>query len=82
MEALMDFQYEDNSEDEFSKVLVEGQNTEKVATLEDQERILLQADYVLPIGENSQFELGYRGDFKNQDTDYTVELLNMNSKLT
>ena len=75
----MDFQYEDNSEDEFSKVLVEGQNTEKVATLEDQERILLQADYVLPIGENSQFELGYRGDFKNQDTDYTVELLNMNS---
>lgn len=72
----MDFQYEDNSEDEFSKVLVEGVNTENVATLEDQEQILLQADYVLPIGENSQFELGYRGDFKNQDTDYTVELLN------
>tara|TARA_R110002012_G_scaffold322023_1_gene553765 strand:+ start:5914 stop:8364 length:2451 start_codon:yes stop_codon:yes gene_type:complete len=75
----MDFQYEDNSEDEFSKVLVEGANTENVATLEDQERILLQADYVLPIGENSQFELGYRGDFKNQDTDYTVEFLNANT---
>ncbi len=72
----MDFQYEDNSENEFSKVLVEGENTEKVATLEDQEEILLQVDYVLPIGENSQFELGYRGNFENQDTDYTVEFLN------
>ncbi|EMQ94124.1 TonB-dependent receptor [Xanthomarina gelatinilytica] len=72
----MDFQYEDNSEDEFSKVLQEGINTEKVATLEDQSRILLQADYVLPIGEKSQFELGYRGNFNDQDTDYTVEFLN------
>ena len=75
----MDFQYEDNSEDEFSKVLQEGINTEKVATLEDQSRILLQADYVLPIGEKSQFELGYRGNFNNQDTDYTVEILNENT---
>lgn len=75
----MDFQYEDNTEDEFSKVLLEGINTEKVATLEDQKRILLQADYVLPIGENSQFEAGYRGNFNNQDTDYTVEILNENT---
>lgn len=75
----MDFQYEDNSEDEFSKVLQEGINTEKVATLEDQRRILLQTDYVLPIGEKSQFELGYRGNFNNQDTDYTVEILNENT---
>ncbi|WP_417874650.1 TonB-dependent receptor domain-containing protein [Xanthomarina gelatinilytica] len=75
----MDFQYEDNSEDEFSKVLQEGINTEKVATLEDQSRILLQTDYVLPIGEKSQFELGYRGNFNNQDTDYTVEILNENT---
>ncbi|HLV15487.1 MAG TPA: outer membrane beta-barrel family protein [Xanthomarina sp.] len=75
----MDFQYEDNTEDEFSKVLLEGVNTERVATLEDQSRILLQADYVLPIGERSQFEIGYRGNFKNQDTDYTVELLDLNT---
>ncbi|MCX7549773.1 outer membrane beta-barrel family protein [Xanthomarina sp. F2636L] len=70
----MDFQYEDNSEDEYSSVLLEGFNTENVATLEDQTRILLQADYVLPIGETSQFELGYRGNFNDQDTDYTVEI--------
>lgn len=75
----MDFQYEDNTEDEYSKVLLEGVNTEKVATLEDQSRVLLQADYVLPIGENSQFEFGYRGNFKDQDTDYTVELLDFDT---
>ena len=75
----MDFQYEDNSEDEYSGVLLEGINTENVATLEDQTRILLQADYVLPIGENSQFELGYRGNFNDQDTDYTIEFLDQNT---
>ena len=72
----MDFQYEDNSEDEFSEVLREGINTERVSTLEDQQRILLQADYVLPIDERSQFEAGYRGNFNDQDTDYKVWFLN------
>lgn len=75
----MDFQYEDNSEDEYSEVLLEGVNTERVTTFEDQKRILLQADYVLPIGEKSQFELGYRGNFNNQDTDYKVWFLNPNT---
>ena len=76
-----DFQYEDSSEDENSLVAVDGLVSEKVATLEDQNRILLQADYVLPIGENAQFELGYRGNFNDQTTDYTVEILNSSSSL-
>ncbi|GGG45472.1 TonB-dependent receptor domain-containing protein [Bizionia arctica] len=71
----MDFQYEDNKEDEYSEILLEGINTEKASTLEDQTRILLQADYVLPIGESSQFEFGYRGNFNDQDTDYTIETI-------
>ena len=75
----MDFQYEDTSEDEFSNVLVEGVNSERVNTLRDQSRILLQADYVLPLGEKSQFELGYRGNFKDQDTDYLVEIFDATS---
>jgi outer membrane cobalamin receptor len=29
-------------------------------------------DYVWPIDENTQFELGYRGDFSFQETDYNV----------
>lgn len=71
----MDFQYENNSEDENSIVQIDGIDSETVVTLEDQEQILLQADYVLPIGENSQFEMGYRGNFNNQDTDYIVNIL-------
>src|SRR5690606_23139032 len=50
-----------------------------VSTLEDQKRILLQTDYVLPIGEKSQFELGYRGNFNDQDTDYQVYFLDDNT---
>ena len=37
-----------------------------------QSRNLLQTDYVLPIGKNSQFEAGYRGDFSEILTDYKV----------
>jgi outer membrane receptor protein involved in Fe transport len=37
-----------------------------------QSRNLLQTDYVLPIGKNSQFEAGYRGDFSEIKTDYAV----------
>lgn len=70
-----DFQYEDSTEDENSLVEVNDILSEKVGTLEDQERILLQGDYVLPIGENVQFELGYRGNFNNLTTDYVVEFL-------
>lgn len=39
---------------------------------QSQNRSLLQTDYVLPIGKNTQFEAGYRGSFLNQTTDYGV----------
>ena len=32
-------------------------------------------DYVKPLGENGQFELGYRGNFNKLDTDYTLKIL-------
>lgn len=68
-----DFQYEDSTEEENSIITQDGLNEEKVQTLEDQERILLQSDYVLPLGEKSQFEFGYRGNFNELNTDYLVE---------
>jgi len=71
----LEFQLEDTNENQESNVIVESLNSEIVTTLNEQERILLQSDYVLPIGENTQFELGYRGSFKDNVTDYTVELL-------
>jgi outer membrane receptor for ferrienterochelin and colicin len=71
-----DFQYEDSNEDENSLIQSNAIITDKVASLENQRRILLQADYVLPIGNNSQFEAGYRGNFNDQSTDFEVQSLN------
>ena len=74
-----EFQFQDSDEDEMSDVLVDNINSERVTTLQNQERILLQTDYVLPIGENTQFELGYRGSFQDNVTDYTVDTLDTNT---
>lgn len=70
-----DFQYEDSSEDENSLILQDNIEREKVVTLESQENILLQTDYVLPMGENNQFEMGYRGNFNTFSTDYMVSFI-------
>ena len=71
-----DFQYEDSQENENSLISVDNVAVENVATLEDQSQILLQTDYVLPIGENSQFEAGYRGNFDTTITDFNVSNFN------
>ena len=68
-----DFQVENSKEDEKSIISQDGDDAERVETLEEQNRVLLQTDYVLPIGEVSQFEFGYRGNFNELDTDYTLE---------
>lgn len=67
------FQYEDSNEREASLINQNGFDVENVVTDEEQERIFLRADYVQPINENGQFELGYRGEFFNLNTDYLVE---------
>lgn len=67
------FQYEDSNETEASLINQNGVDVENVLTDENQNEILLQADYVQPIGENGQFELGYRGQFQDLNTDYIVE---------
>ncbi|MEZ4792321.1 MAG: TonB-dependent receptor [Gelidibacter sp.] len=68
-----DFQYETNDDNEHSIISQDGNDAERVATLQSQDEVLLQSDYVLPLGENSQFEAGYRGNFNELDTDYTLE---------
>jgi outer membrane cobalamin receptor len=72
----LEFQYEDTSEDEDSPVLVNNILSEQVNTFSDETRLLLQGDYVLPIGEKHQFEAGFRGNFNNTNTDYQVRFLN------
>jgi outer membrane receptor for ferrienterochelin and colicins len=39
---------------------------------QDQNRVLIQSDYVLPFGKGSQFEAGYRGDFFETVSDYNA----------
>jgi len=68
-----DFQYETNDENERSLISQDGATVERVQTLQNENKVLLQADYVHPIGENSQFEVGYRGNFNEMDTDYSLE---------
>ncbi len=50
---------------------------ERIFQDEVQNEYLLQADYVLPIGENARFEAGYRGSFENEVTDYRLEQENI-----
>jgi hypothetical protein len=50
--------------------------SEYVYTEETQNEYLIQTDYVLPFGKDSQFEAGYRGNFKNEVTDYTLRIEN------
>jgi hypothetical protein len=78
-ELTADFQYEISDETQNSDIreFVEFPDflnlpTEIVTTIEDQNEILGQVDYVLPIGENAQFEAGYRGNFQETKTDFTV----------
>lgn len=69
-----DFQIENSNEDERSRISQDNVSIiELVNTLEDQDRILLQTDYVLPLKEKTQFELGYRGNFNKLTTDFLVQ---------
>lgn len=53
---------------------ITSSGNQRTSSLQDQNRTLLQADYVYPFGK-SQFEAGYRGNFMDLTTDYAVENL-------
>ncbi|MFC6877979.1 TonB-dependent receptor domain-containing protein [Flavobacterium myungsuense] len=48
-------------------------SSERTTNLQSQNRNLIQSDYVLPIGKNSQFEAGFRGNYLTLNTDFKVE---------
>lgn len=68
----LNFQYETTDEVESSLIEQDDVAVEDVVTDENEDRVFLQADYVMPIGEKSQFEAGYQGRFITLDTDYAV----------
>src|SRR5210317_1794214 len=86
-ELVIEFQTESSTEDQNDVAENTSTFNQESESLEDQKRTLLQMDYVWPINKNTQFELGYRGDFSFQETDYNVfDLLDRgrtpNTKLT
>ncbi|WP_158728009.1 MULTISPECIES: TonB-dependent receptor domain-containing protein [unclassified Flavobacterium] len=69
-----------STSDEFNDALITDTRSNSNAvqfdnTLNDQQqnRNLVQMDYVLPFGKSSQFEAGYRGEFSELLTDYRVD---------
>ncbi len=74
-----DLQYDKDKETQNS--FIDERNTfpdldvlpaEIINSIEDQTEYLAQADYVLPIGENAQFEAGFRGNYEETVTDYSL----------
>ncbi len=74
-----DFQFERDTETPNSFII--ERNTfpkttilpsEDISEEEDNTEYLAQLDYVRPIGENAQFEAGYRGKFEKKITDYVL----------
>ena len=67
----IDVQYSDSEEIE-SASIDDSLATENNITTEKSKNTLIQTDYTLPIGENTQFELGYRGDFQDLNSNFLV----------
>lgn len=85
-ELTADFQYEKDEETKNGNIneIIEKNLTngtpfyprEKTLATESQNEYLIQTDYVRPIGEDAQFEAGYRGNFEEEVTDYQLLLEN------
>lgn len=82
----IDLQAQDSNEDAgsnisdrdiFHSIIVPLPETEydRTSTEMNQKSYLAKVDYVLPIGETSQFEFGFRSNFDTNNTDYVVEEL-------
>ena len=67
----IDFQYSDSKEIE-TAFIDDSLASENNITAENSKSTLIQSDYVLPVGEHMQFELGYRGDFQDLNSNFLV----------
>ena len=67
----IDFQYSDSKEIE-TAFIDDSLASENNITTENSKSTLIQSDYVLPVGEHMQFELGYRGDFQDLNSNFLV----------
>ncbi|AJR04312.1 outer membrane beta-barrel family protein [Siansivirga zeaxanthinifaciens] len=88
-ELTADFQYENGSEEQITSINEDYLETnqanpipfqrENILQTEKDNEYLFQTDYILPLGKDSRFEAGYRGNFSNKITNYTLNQEDLNS---
>lgn len=61
-----------NDDKDFSDI---NDGSETTSNLQEQNRNVIQADYVHPFGKDGQFEFGFKGEYSRLLTDYFVGLL-------
>ncbi len=73
----IDASFSRNKDDNTASIIDTNTNNATVGfdqsfNVQKQSRDLIQSDYVLPFGKGNQLELGYRGDFSELLTDFSV----------
>ncbi len=58
--------------DDNTSIITASPNYNNTLNDQVQKQVLLQADYVLPLGKGSQFEAGYKGSFGDLNNEYFV----------
>lgn len=69
---IIDLQYSNSNENENSPVSENNVLIEKNSQITNSKDYLIQIDYVLPIGENSQLELGHKSTLQDLYSDFKV----------
>jgi len=69
---IIDLQYSENEEDEYANITNNSVLTERNSQITKSRNRLFQIDYVLPLGEKSQLELGHKADLQNLTSDFQV----------
>lgn len=68
----IDLQYEDSNESEPAEITVNGALSEINSQITKSKDKLVQIDYVLPVGEKSQFEVGHKTTLQDLNSDFKV----------
>ncbi|WP_299109831.1 outer membrane beta-barrel family protein [uncultured Tenacibaculum sp.] len=71
----IDLQYGESDETELSPITTDGVLTEDNSQITKSTDKLLQIDYVLPLGEKSQFEVGHKTTLQDLNSDFKVNIL-------
>ena len=69
---IIDLQYSENEEDELANITNNNILAEQNSQVTKSKNRLLQIDYVLPLGDKSQLELGHKADLQDLTSDFRV----------